>query len=121
MNNTATSAELLEGLAELLRGAAQQTADRRQRFELRVGLNLLGMLQREQALDAQAAAAEAQRLRGLLGEGAGADLEADRAALCRRIADGSLDMQDAALRDHLWRTTLDRLAIDQPGYRWRRS
>ncbi len=36
--------------------------------------------------------------------------------LCRRIAAGEIAADDPALIDHLWATTLDTLAVDQPGY-----
>ena len=37
-------------------------------------------------------------------------------ALAAAIADGRLGPADPALLAHLWQTTLDRLAVDQPGY-----
>ena len=52
-------------------------------------------------------------------------IEIDRAAgdlailnrrLADRIADGRLSLVTPGLASHLWRTTLDKLAVDQPGY-----
>jgi hypothetical protein len=36
--------------------------------------------------------------------------------LADRIASGELDLQTAGLAEHLWQTTLDKLAVDQPNY-----
>ncbi|MFG3756176.1 DUF6285 domain-containing protein, partial [Klebsiella pneumoniae] len=58
--------------------------------------------------------AELVRLEALLGVGGPlADLNR---LLCERIATGAIAADDAALRDHLWATTLDKLAVDQPTY-----
>jgi len=58
--------------------------------------------------------AEAARLAQLL-DREGSLLELNR-ALADRIADGKLDLATPGLPEHLWQTTLDKLAIDQPNY-----
>ena len=42
----------------------------------------------------------------------------DEAAIARaaRLADGALDSSHPGLADHLWATTLAKLAVDQPAY-----
>ncbi len=55
-----------------------------------------------------------QRLRDLLQ--ADGSLDELNALLCRRIAAGELGLHTPALLRHLWRVTLDKLAVDQPGY-----
>ena len=40
----------------------------------------------------------------------------DALALSQAIAQGRVALDDPALLAHLWQTTLDRLAVDQPGY-----
>ena len=42
-------------------------------------------------------------------------LELNR-ALADRIAKGEVDLQTPGLADHLWQTTMDKLAVDQPNY-----
>ena len=37
-------------------------------------------------------------------------------ALCDRIAKGEVDLQTPGLTEHLWQTTMDKLAVDQPNY-----
>ena len=59
-------------------------------------------------------AAEAARLSQLLGiEGSLAELNR---ALAERIANGEVDLQTPGLSEHLWQTTMDKLAVDQPNY-----
>ncbi len=36
--------------------------------------------------------------------------------LADRIAKGEVDLQTPGLADHLWQTTMDKLAVDQPNY-----
>ena len=37
-------------------------------------------------------------------------------ALADRIAKGELDLQTPGFAEHLWQTTMDKLAVDQPNY-----
>ena len=37
-------------------------------------------------------------------------------ALADRIAKGEVDLQTPGLTEHLWQTTMDKLAVDQPNY-----
>ncbi len=37
-------------------------------------------------------------------------------ALADRIASGEVDLEQAGLAEHLWQTTMDKLAVDQPNY-----
>ncbi|WP_234195633.1 DUF6285 domain-containing protein [Pseudacidovorax sp. NFM-22] len=103
-------------------------------FDLRVAARLLAVLQREQRQGRAAEAAERAGLLQLLrtqgmddtevdaeAEPAGANapaLDALRQRLCEGIAAGRLPADDPALCAHLWHTTLARLAIDNPAYRW---
>jgi hypothetical protein len=36
--------------------------------------------------------------------------------LADRIAEGEVDLQTPGLAGHLWQTTMDKLAVDQPNY-----
>jgi hypothetical protein len=45
----------------------------------------------------------------------GSLLELNR-ALSERIARGELDLKTPGLAEHLWQTTLAKLAVDQPNY-----
>lgn len=95
-------------------------------FDLRVAARLLGVLQREQR---QGTAVEADERAGLLrllcahgmaddDAAGGVSVDALRQRLCDGMADGRPAADDPSLLLHLWRTTLARLAIDNPAYRW---
>jgi len=66
------------------------------------------------ALESGGDAAEAARLRQLLGID-GSLLDLNR-ALAEKIAKGEADLQTPGLAEHLWQTTMDKLAVDQPNY-----
>jgi hypothetical protein len=100
------AATLRERLMPQLEGSAA--------FEARVAANALDLVARQLAQAAAAEVAERDRLEALLGIG-GSLLQLN-AELCRRIADGAIGIEDAKLQAHLWATTLDKLAVDQPGY-----
>ena len=37
-------------------------------------------------------------------------------ALSEKIASGEVDLTTPGLTEHLWQTTMDKLAVDQPNY-----
>ena len=37
-------------------------------------------------------------------------------ALSAKIANGEVDLQTPGLTEHLWQTTMNKLAVDQPNY-----
>ena len=83
-------------------------------FKLRVAINALDLVTRQLALEQGSDAAEVARLTQLLGmQGSLGELNR---ALADRIAKGEADLQTPGLADHLWQTTLDKLAVDQPNY-----
>ena len=69
---------------------------------------------RQLALEQGSDAAEAARLKQLLGAD-GSLIELNR-ALSDKIAKGEVDLQTPGLAEHLWQTTMDKLAVDQPNY-----
>ena len=83
-------------------------------FKLRVSLNALDLVTRQLTLQAGGEAAEAERLASLLTlQGRLGELNR---ALADRIATGEADLQTPGLADHLWQTTMAKLAVDQPNY-----
>jgi hypothetical protein len=83
-------------------------------FHARVAANALAIVARELEQGPDADSQEAARLQTLLGhEG---DLQALNRELCRRIRTGGIDPLDPALADHLRRTTIAKVRIDQPNY-----
>jgi len=83
-------------------------------FQARVAANAVDLAAREMRLGPQADAQAVARLQALLQHGGALpDLEAE---LALAIRSGAIDDQSPALRAHLWASTLDKLAIDQPSY-----
>jgi hypothetical protein len=106
--------DLLEAVAAFLRGQAAPQLPGQAAFHARVAANALDIVRRQLALAPVAEADELRRLRTLLqAEGGLAELNA---LLCQRIGDGTIGFDTPGLLPHLWRTTLDKLAVDQPGY-----
>ncbi|GCC49363.1 hypothetical protein chiPu_0033408, partial [Chiloscyllium punctatum] len=83
-------------------------------FKLRVGINALDLVTRQLALAEAGDATEAARLKQLLGAD-GTLMELNR-ALSEKIASGEVDLTTPGLTEHLWQTTMDKLAVDQPNY-----
>lgn len=111
--------ELLDALARWLREAppGNPAGGPGNGFHALVAARAAEIVAREVRHGAAADAAAAERLRRLLGcPGDARDAGALEAELVERINDGRQRCDDPALVDHLWQTTLAKLAIDQPGY-----
>jgi hypothetical protein len=114
MHQRPDPAELLEAVAAYLREQAMPQLPGHAAFLARVSANALDIVRRQLLLAPQADVAELQRLRALLQlDGTLAELNA---RLCRLIAGGQVGLHTPGLAEHLWLTTLEKLAVDQPGY-----
>jgi hypothetical protein len=114
MQDEPTPEELIKAVADFLRDEIAPVIKGHNAFKLRVGINALDLVTRQLALAQASDAAEAARLTQLLAM-QGPLLELNR-ALCERIASGEADLQTPGLSEHLWQTTLAKLAVDQPNY-----
>ena len=83
-------------------------------FSARVAGNVLALMQREIDLGPRHRLASIARLEILLGTSG--TLEELNHALCEKIADGTLGLDNDNLMAHLKRATMGKLAIDQPNY-----
>jgi hypothetical protein len=106
--------DLLAAVAMYLREQALPQLPGHAAYLARVAANALDIVRRQLQLAPEADAGELQRLRRLL-QCDGALDELNR-RLCQRIANGEIGLHTPGLADHLWSTTLDTLAVDQPGY-----
>ena len=114
MQDEPTPIELTKAVADCLRSDIAPLISGHQAFKLRVGINALDLVVRQLTLSEASDVAEAARLAALLGrEGALFDLNRE---LAEKIAHGAVDLTTPGLKEHLWQTTLDKLAVDQPNY-----
>jgi Domain of unknown function (DUF6285) len=114
MQDEPTPTELIKAVADFLRNDITPAIGGHSAFKLRVAINALDLVTRQLALESSSDAAESARLSQLLGmEGSLGELNR---ALAERIAKGEADLQTPGIADHLWQTTMDKLAVDQPNY-----
>ena len=114
MQDEPTPIELTKAVADFLRSDITPMISGHNAFKLRVAINILDLVTRQLTLTEDSDAAEGERLSKLLGM-SGALIEQNR-ALADRIARGEIDLATPGLADHLWLTTLAKLAVDQPNY-----
>jgi Domain of unknown function (DUF6285) len=114
MQDEPTPIELTKAVADFLRDEIGPMISGHNAFKLRVAINMLDLVTRQLTLEGGTDQEEAVRLRALLGID-GSLIELNR-ALADRIASGEVDLTTPGLADHLWQTTLAKLAVDQPNY-----
>jgi uncharacterized protein DUF6285 len=106
--------ELIKAVADFLRNDIAPQISGHQAFKLRVSINALDLVARQLKLEHGSDAAEVARLSQILGtQGSLGELNQ---LLADRIAKGELDLQTPGLAHHLWQTTMEKLAADQPNY-----
>jgi Domain of unknown function (DUF6285) len=114
MQDEPTPTELTKAVADFLRDDIAPGVSGHKAFKLRVAINMLDLVTRQLKLEEGSDAAELARLSQLLGK-QGSLGELNR-VLADQIAKGEIDLQTPGLADHLWQTTMDKLAVDQPNY-----
>ena len=114
MQDEPRAAEILPAIAKFLRETVTTDHSAHTIFQARVAANAADLAAREAQLSPGFDAAELKRLEALLCRTG--DLHALNRLLADRIADGSLDLSTPGLKEHLWDTSLDKLAVDQPSY-----
>jgi Domain of unknown function (DUF6285) len=114
MQDEPTPAELIKAVADFLRNELTPAIGGHSAFQLRVAINALDLVTRQLVLEASSDAAEAARLSQLLGRQG--SLEELNRVLAGKIATGEADLQTPGLAEHLWQTTMAKLAVDQPNY-----
>jgi hypothetical protein len=114
MQDEPTPIELTKAVADFLRNDITPLISGHQAFKLRVAINILDLVTRQLTQEEGSDAREVERLRKLLGaDGSVTDLNR---VLAERIAKGEVDLATPGLAEHLWATTMDKLAVDQPNY-----
>jgi hypothetical protein len=114
MQDEPTPTELIKAVADFLRNDITPAIGGHNAFMLRVAINALDLVTRQLVLESSGDAGELARLSQLLGvQGSLGELNR---ALAERIANGEADLNTPGLAEHLWQTTMDKLAVDQPNY-----
>ncbi len=114
MQDEPTPEELIKAVADFLRDEIAPGIGGHHAFKLRVSINALDLVARQLRLEEGSGAEEIARLSRLLGQ-QGPLAELNR-VLADRIARGEADLRTPGLAEHLWQTTMDKLAVDQPNY-----
>ena len=114
MQDEPTPEELTRAVADFLRRDLAPGMTGHDAFRLRVAINALDLVTRQLELSARSDAAEVERLSHLLGvQGSLGELNG---VLAGRIAAGEVYLQTPGIAEHVWQTTMDKLAVDQPNY-----
>jgi hypothetical protein len=114
MQDEPTPIELTKAVADFLRNDITPMISGHNAFKLRVAINILDLVTRQLTLEEGSDAKEVERLTSLLGT-TGSVTELNR-VLAERIAKGEVDLTTSGLAEHLWQTTMEKLAVDQPNY-----
>jgi hypothetical protein len=114
MQDEPTPSELIGAVTGFLRNDIAPQIGGHSAFQLRVAINALDLVTRQLALESSSDGAEVERLSQLLGRQG--PLEEQNRVLAGKIASGEADLQTPGLAEHLWQTTMDKLAVDQPNY-----
>jgi hypothetical protein len=114
MQDEPTPIELTSAVADFLRKEITPMISGHNAFKLRVAINILDLVTRQLTLAEGSDAREVERLTGLLAM-KGSVMELNR-VLAERIMKGEVDLGTPGLAEHLWQSTMDKLAVDQPNY-----
>jgi len=105
---------LIAATADFLKREILPLTEGARSFHLRIALNALDLVTRQLKLASKSETAELQRLEILLARQG--SLEYLNGVLCDLIARGDFTLATPGLKEHLWATTLAKLAVDQPNY-----
>jgi len=118
MQDSPDPEDLIQAVARFLREQAGpalgQAGEAALGYQARVAANMLDIARRQLLLAPAAADRELASLQVLLGQDG--DLPGLNQGLAQAIASGDIAPDHPALAEHLWASTLAKLAVDQPGY-----
>ncbi len=114
MQDKPSLTELVAAVQSFIQDKAMPELSGRTRFHARVASNVLAIISREARFSDAFAAAQQNRLEHILGRTG--DLETLNRQFCDALARGDLDLSHSDVRAHLIKTTMGKLAIDQPTY-----
>jgi len=114
MQDLPTSLEIVGVVSDFLREQVLPELDGRTKFHALVAANALDIVRRELETAPPANTLELARLQALLSSDG--TLEDLNRKLGTQIESGEITLDTPGLKEHLWTSTLTKLAIDQPKY-----
>lgn len=115
MHNQPTVSELVQAVKNFVDHSAMPELKGRAAFHARVASNVLATILRDLESREENDAAELERLRSLLGEPDGKREDLNE-TLRRKIRAGELTIQSDGLIEHLKKTAIAQVQVDQPKY-----
>ena len=114
MNNPPSKEELIISIINFLENDIISELKGQKRFHAHVAKNSLNIVLRQLRLEKENNSKEKKRLKEILKiEGNLKDLNK---ILCEKINNEEIDINNDELIDHLYKTTMEKLSIDQPNY-----
>ena len=114
MQDEPTPVELAKAVADFLRNDIAPAITGHNAFKLRVAINMLDLVGRQLTL-AQGERCGGGREPEEVARHRWRLIDLNR-ALAEKIASGEIDLATPGLSEHLWQTTMAKLAVDQPNY-----
>ena len=114
MNNPPSKEELIISIINFLENDIISELKGQKRFHAHVAKNSLNIVLRQLRLEKENNSKEKKRLKEILKiEGNLKDLNQ---ILCEKINNEEIDINNYELIDHLYKTSMEKLSIDQPNY-----
>jgi len=114
MNNPPSKEELITSVIEFIENDIIDELVGQKRFHAHVAKNSLQIILRQLKLEEKNNRFEKNRLKEILK--IDKDLNELNKILCQKIDDEEIDINNNDLIDHLFKTTMEKLNIDQPNY-----
>ena len=114
MNNPPSKEELIISIINYIENDVISELKGQKRFHAHVAKNSLNIILRQLSLEEENNSKEKKRLAEILK--IDGDLKELNRILCEKINNDEIDIKDNDLIDHLYKTTMEKLSIDQPNY-----
>ena len=114
MNNPPSKEELITSIIEFIENDVIDELIGQKRFHAHVAKNSLQIVLRQLKVEEKNNESEKSRLKEILK--IDKDLNEMNKILCQKIDNEEIDINNNDLIDHLFKTTMEKLSIDQPNY-----
>jgi hypothetical protein len=114
MNNPPSKEELIISIIDYIENDVISELKGQKRFHAHVAKNSLNIILRQLRLEKENSSKEKKRLEEILK--IDGDLIELNKILCEKINNDEINIKDNNLIDHLYKTTMEKLSIDQPNY-----